>query len=224
VKLLLVFQHPVDDPEEFTGGGHDGDLFASPMGNLVIELGEVGIIFDMYMDALGENPPDPFVPGFGNVAMMDHLAALPGGGGKTGIGTEFMGAAEPGDIPDFCNKEECRVGADPGDGHEDLGISVPLGTGGDLGGDIFYLFLQVFKEGKISVYVGDGEGVEPVFSLLGEDIFVGLLDPVFMEFGMDLVFQFRAELHQVGSLPDNIPKLPDVWWGKITGGQEITPE
>jgi hypothetical protein len=72
--------------------------------------------------------------------------------------------------------------------HEELGIPVPLGMGGDLGGDIFYLFLQVFKEGKISVDVGDGEGMEPVCSLLGEDVFVGWLNPVFMEFGMDFVF------------------------------------
>ena len=155
MKLLLVFHHPVDDPEEFTGGGHDGDFFASPMGNVVIELGEMGIIFDMYMDTLGENPSDPFVPGFGDVAMVDHVAALSGGGGKTGIGTEFMGAAESGDIPDFCNKEECGIGADPGDGHEELGILVILGLGGDLGGTVRDLFLQFFKDGKIGLDAGE---------------------------------------------------------------------
>ena len=126
MKLLLIFQHPVDDSEEFTGGGHDGDLFASPMGYVMVELGEMGVVFDVDVDALCENPSDPFVPGFGDVTMVDHLSALPGGGGKTGIGTEFMGAAEPGDIPDFCNKEKGRVGTDPGDGHEELSIPIPL--------------------------------------------------------------------------------------------------
>ena len=223
MTLHLVFQHPVDDSEEFAGGGHDGDLFVSPLGNVVIELGEMGVVFDVDVDTLCEDPPDPFVPGFGDVAMMDHLAALPGGGGKTGIGTEFMGIPEAGDVPDFCNKEECTVGTDPRDGHEELGIPVPLGTGSDLGGTVRDLFLQVFQEGEISVYVGDGEGVEPVCSLLGEDVFVGCLDPVFMQFGMDFVFQFCAEFYQVGSLPDHVPEVPDVWWGKVTGGQEITP-
>jgi len=65
--------------------------------------------------------------------------------------------------------------------------------------------------------------VKPVFSLLGEDVFVGCLNPVFMKLGMDLVFQFRAEFHQVGSLPDHVPEIPDVWRGKVTGGQKITP-
>ena len=62
-----------------------------------------------------------------------------------------------------------------------------------------------------------------MFSLLGEDFFVGWLNPVFGKDGMDLVFQFCAEFHEIGSLPDHVLELPDVWWGKITGGQEITP-
>jgi hypothetical protein len=128
VKLLLVFQHPVDDPEELAGGGHDGDFFASPMGDVVIELGEVCVVFDVDMDALGEDPSDPFVPGFGDVALVDLLAALSGGGGKTGIGAEFMGVSEPGDVTNFCNEEEGTVGADAGDGHEYLGIPVLMGN------------------------------------------------------------------------------------------------
>ena len=62
-----------------------------------------------------------------------------------------------------------------------------------------------------------------MFSLLGEDFFVGWLNPVFGKDGMGLVFQFCAEFHEIGSLPDHVLELPDVWWGKITGGQEITP-
>ena len=122
---------------------------------MVIELGEMCVVFDMDVDTLCEDPSDPFVPGFGDVAMVDHVAALSGGGGKTGIGTEFMGISESGDVPDFRDEEECTVGADPGDGHEELGIPVPVGLGGDLGGDICDLFLQGSKEGKISVYVGE---------------------------------------------------------------------
>ena len=122
---------------------------------MVVELGEVGVVFEVDVDALCEGPSDPFVPGFGDVAMVDHLAALSGGGGKAGIGTELMGIPEAGDITDFCDEEQCGVGADTGYGHEELGIMVSLGLGGDLGGDICDVFLQFFEEGKISVDVGE---------------------------------------------------------------------
>ena len=224
MKFLLVLQHPVDDPEEFTGSGNNGYLFASPLGNLVVELGEIGVVFDVDVDALGEDPPDPFVPGFGDVALVDGVAALAGGGDKAGVGTEFMGIPEPGDVPDFRDEEKCGVGADPGDGHEELGIWVPLGQGGDVGGAVRDLFLQVFKDEEVSLDAGDSEAVEPVGALVGEDVFVGWLDPVFGKDGMDLVFQFRAEFHEICSLPDHVSEVPDVWWGEVTGGQEITPE
>jgi hypothetical protein len=128
VKCLLIFERPVDDPEEFTGGGHDGDFFASSVGNMVVKLGEMRIVFEVDVDALGEDPSDPFVPGFGDVALVDGVATLTGGGGKTGVGTEFMGVSEPGDVPDFCNEEECGIGANAGGGHEHLGIPVLMGN------------------------------------------------------------------------------------------------
>ena len=190
---------------------------------MVVELGEVGVVFEVDVDALCEGPSDPFVPGFGDVAMVDLVAALSGGGGKAGIGAEFMGAAEAGDVTDFCNEEQGGVGTDAGDGHEELGIPIPLGPGGNLGGTVRDVFLQFFKEGEIALDAGEFEGVEPVCSLVGEDVFVGWFDPVFGKDGMDLVFQFCAEFHQVGSLPDHVPEVPDVWWGEIAGGQEITP-
>jgi len=44
----------------------------------MIELGEMGIVFDVDVDALGKNPSEPFVPCFGDVAMVGCVSTLPG--------------------------------------------------------------------------------------------------------------------------------------------------
>ena len=65
-------EHPVDDPGEFSGGGHDGFAFSFLFGNPVVEMGEeaVGAAGDVDPGALDKKIPDGGWSLFGDVAVV----------------------------------------------------------------------------------------------------------------------------------------------------------
>lgn len=90
VEGFVGVQHLIDDSEEFAGGGHQGNLFPFSLGNPVVESGEVGVVFDVGVDALDEDPAEPAASLFDDVPMVEFVSGLVGGGDQTGIGTEPM--------------------------------------------------------------------------------------------------------------------------------------
>lgn len=66
--------------------------------------------------------------------------------------------------------------------------------------------------------MGVVEAVEPGSSLVGEDVFMGWLYPVFGEFGMDFVFEACSHSYQVGSVADNVSEVSHMFVGDVAGG------
>jgi len=68
----IIDEHPVDDPGEFPGGGHDGFAFSFLFGNPAVEVGEeaVGAARDMDPGALDKEIPDGGGSLFGDVAVV----------------------------------------------------------------------------------------------------------------------------------------------------------
>lgn len=68
----ILGKHPVDDPGEFAGGGHDGFAFSFLFGDPVVEVGEVTVcaLGDVDPGALDEEVPDGGGSLFGDVAVV----------------------------------------------------------------------------------------------------------------------------------------------------------
>lgn len=63
-------------------------------------LDEMGAVFDVDMDALGEDSSKSVIPGFGDVTMVDCVSTLVVRKGEISVRAGFMEVSEPGDITD----------------------------------------------------------------------------------------------------------------------------